>query len=89
MATPEEMSQTGQRMRLVTFYLDEPTRLAVEQRLSVITPDAIKGSMGALLRVLLREFCALPFDDTSLDTLQKKIEAEYVYTTKKNKRSKL
>ena len=83
MATPEEMSKTGQRMRLVTFYLDEPTRLAVEQRLSVITPDAIKGSMGALLRVLLREFCALPFDDTSLDTLQKKIEAEYVYTTKK------
>ena len=76
-------------MRLVTFYLDDETRLAVEQRLSSLVPEAKKGAMAPLIRVLLREFISLPFDDAYLTQYQQKIEEEYLYTTKKNKRSKL
>ena len=89
MSTPVATNQKGQKMQLYAFYLDEPTRLAVEQRLSMLVPDAKKGVMAALIRVLLREFVALPFDDVSLTSLQEKLEAEYIYSTKKNKRSKL
>lgn len=89
MATPVATNQKGQKMQLYAFYLDEPTRLAIEQRLSTLVPDAKKGVMAALIRVLLREFVALPFDDHSLTSLQEKLEAEYVYSTKKNKRSKM
>lgn len=89
MATPVATNQRGQKMQLYAFYLDEPTKLAVEQRLSMLAPDTKKGAFAALLRVLLREFVALPFDDHSLTSLQEKLEAEYVYSTKKNKRSKL
>lgn len=89
MSTPVATNQKGQKMQLCTFYLDDETKLAVEQRLSMLVPDTKKGTMAALLRVLLREFVALPFDDHSLTSLQEKLEAEYVYSTKKNKRSKL
>lgn len=89
MATPVATNSKGQKMELYAFYLDKETKLAVEQRLSMLAPDANKGTMAALLRVLLREFVALPFDDASLTSLQEKIEAEYIYSTKKNKRSKL
>lgn len=89
MATPVATNQKGQKMQLYAFYVDEQTRLTVEQRLSMLVPDVKKGAMAALLRVLLREFVALPFDDASLTSLQEKLEAEYIYSTKKNKRSKL
>ena len=89
MSTPVATNSKGQKMQIYAFYLDEPTKLAVEQRLSMLVPDTKKGAMAALLRVLLREFVALPFDDASLTSLQEKLEAEYVYSTKKNKRSRL
>lgn len=89
MATPVATNQKGQKMQLYAFYVDDETKLAVEQRLSMLVPEAKKGAMAALIRVLLREFVALPFDDVSLTSLQEKLEAEYVYSTKKNKRSKL
>ena len=89
MATPVATNSKGQKMQLYAFYLDDETKLAVEQRLSMLVPDTKKGAFAALLRVLLREFVALPFDDVSLTSLQEKLEAEYVYSTKKNKRSKM
>lgn len=89
MVTPVATNQKGQKMQLYAFYVDDETKLAVEQRLSMLVPDTKKGAMAALLRVLLREFVALPFDDVSLTSLQEKLEAEYIYSTKKNKRSKL
>lgn len=89
MSTPVATNQKGQKMQLYAFYLDDETRLAVEQRLSMLVPEAKKGVMAALIRVLLREFVALPFDDASLTSLQEKLEVEYVYSTKKNKRSRL
>ena len=89
MTTPVATNSRGQKMQIFAFYLDDETRLAVEQRLSMLVPDTKKGAMAALLRVLLREFVALPFDDHSFTSLQEKIEAEYVYTTSKNKRSKM
>lgn len=89
MATPVATNGRGQKMQLYAFYVDDETKLAVEQRLSMLVPDVKKGVMAALLRVLLREFVALPFDDASLTSLQEKLEAEYVYSTKKNKRSRL
>lgn len=89
MSTPVATNQKGQKMQLYAFYVDDETKLAVEQRLSMLVPEAKKGAMAALIRVLLREFVALPFDDASLTSLQEKLETEYVYSTKKNKRSKM
>ena len=86
--TPTFMENREKKMSLFTLYIDENTKLAVQQRLSMLVPDANKGTMASLIRVLLRDFVSLPFDDSLLDSYKEAIE-EYLYTTKKNKRSKL
>ncbi len=87
--TPTFMENREKKMSLFTLYIDENTKLAVQQRLSMLVPDANKGTMASLIRVLLRDFVSLPFDDSLLDSYKEAIEEEYLYTTKKNKRSKL
>lgn len=87
--TPTFKDNREKKMSAFTFYLDDETKLAVQQRLSMIVPDAKKGALAALIRVLLRDFVSLPFDDHMLDYYKDAIEEEYLYTTKKNKRSKL
>ena len=87
--TPTFKDNREKKMSAFTFYLDNETKLAVQQRLSMIVPDATKGALAALIRVLLRDFMSLPFDDHVFDFYKKAIEEEYLYTTKKNKRSKL
>lgn len=87
--TPTFKDGREKKMSAFTFYLDDETKLAVQQRLSMIVPDAKKGALAALIRVLLRDFVSLPFDDHMLDSYKEAIEEEYLYTTKKNKRSKL
>lgn len=82
-------AENNRKMSAFTLYIDDSTKLAVQQRLSMLVPDANKGAIAALIRVLLREFITLPFDDKSLDAYKEAIEKEYLYTTKKNKRSKL
>lgn len=87
--TPTFMENREKKMSSFTLYIDENTKLAVQQRLSMLVPDANKGTMASLIRVLLRDFVSLPFDDSLLDSYKEAIEEEYLYTTKKNKRSKL
>lgn len=80
-------------MRQFTFYLDDITKNNVRIRLEQINMDDVtdapcvplhKGALSALIRSLLREFVQNP-SIVSKD----KIIAEYLYTTHKNKRSKL
>ena len=87
--TPTFMENREKKMSSFTLYIDNNTKLAVQQRLSMLVPDANKGTMASLIRVLLRDFVSLPFDDSLLDSYKEAIEEEYLYTTKKNKRSKL
>ncbi|MBR5199790.1 MAG: hypothetical protein IKW20_08215 [Bacteroidales bacterium] len=74
------------RMRAFTFMLDDVTKVKVLKRLREAGCDSEKGTLSALIRVLLNEFAALS-DDQVLTYLLAEVEKEYLYTTKKNKRS--
>mgnify|MGYP000913443166 CR=1 FL=1 len=73
----ENMSMTQ-----TSFYLDDLTKLRVIRRLKALGLDTDKGTMSATIRVLLRRFTEQK-DDTLID----EIKNEYLFTTKKNKRS--
>jgi hypothetical protein len=75
-------------MKLFNFYLDDVTKLIVLQKMRTLGLDGKKGTLAALIRVLLNEFAES--DDVHHDSIIKyKVEDEYLLTTKKNKRSKL
>lgn len=74
-------------MKAFMFYLDNVTKLEVMQKLQHCGLDTKKGTMSALIRVLLTYFTELIDDDPTLEFIVKKVEEEYVFTTKKNKRS--
>lgn len=76
-------------MKLFNFYLDDLTKLKVLQRLKELGLDTKKGTLSALIRVLLTYFAESINDDSTLEYILRQIEEEYVLTTKKNKRSKL
>ncbi len=73
----ENMSMTQ-----TSFYLDDLTKLRVIRRLKALGLDTDKGTISATIRVLLRRFTEQK-DDTLID----EIKNEYLFTTKKNKRS--
>lgn len=74
-------------MKAFTFMLDDVTKLKVLQKLRENGLDTKKGSMSALIRVLLNNFTELYDDDPTLEYVLKEVEKEYLFTTKKNKRS--
>ena len=74
-------------MKAFTFMLDDITKLCVLQKLRVNGLDTEKGTMSALIRVLLNYFAELPGNDPTLKSIIDKVESEYIFTTKKNKRS--
>ena len=74
-------------MKAFTFMLDDVTKLLVLQKLREMGLDTKKGSISALIRVLLNHFAATPIADPAMIELAKEIEEEYLFTTKKNKRS--
>jgi hypothetical protein len=74
-------------MRAFTFMLDDVTKVKLVKRLREAGCDSEKGTLSALIRVLLNEFAELPDDDPVLIYLLLEVEKEYLYTTKKNKRS--
>jgi hypothetical protein len=76
-------------MKLFNFYLDDITKLKVTQKLTELGLDTKKGTMSALIRVMLDYFAELINDDPTLEYILRRIEEEYVLTTKKNKRSSL
>lgn len=75
------------RMKAFTFMLDDITKLEVLKKLKAIGLDTKKGSISALIRVLLNHFAETPAGDPVMDELVKEVKKEYLFTTKKNKRS--
>ena len=75
------------RMKAFTFMLDDVTKLEVLKKLKALGLDTKKGSISALIRVLLNEFAECPAGLPGMSELAKKVEEEYLFTTKKNKRS--
>ena len=74
-------------MKPFMFYLDDVTKLEVMKKLREQGCDTKKGSLSALIRVLLSEFAAMADGDERLDKLIAKVQEEYIFTTKRNKRS--
>lgn len=73
---------------LFNFYLDNDEKEAAMKKLTKLTGDKPKGQLAAFLRVQIKSFLATP-DDKINPTLIKAINAEYEYSQKLNKRSKL
>lgn len=73
-------------MRTFNFFLDDFTKYEVLVKLRESGCDTAKGSLSALIRVLLSEF-AQETDPDVLARIVAKIQAEYTFTTKRNKRS--
>jgi hypothetical protein len=74
-------------MKAFTFMLDDITKLSVLQKLRINGLDTEKGTLSALIRVLLNYFAELPGNDPTFKQLCGKVKEEYLFTTKKNKRS--
>ena len=74
-------------MKAFTFMLDDITKLCVLQKLRLNGLDTKKGTISALIRVLLNYFAELSPDDPAFELIVQKVEEEYLFTTKKNKRS--
>lgn len=73
---------------LFNFYLDDDIKEKTQSKISRLIGDQPKGQVAALIRVLLRQFVATP-DEKVNPLLLQAIAAEYEYSTKLNKRSKL
>ena len=75
-------------MRPFMFYLDDVTKLQVLQKLRENGLDTAKGTLSALIRVLLSQFAETDSPEW-IEVVCNQVQEEYVFTTKKNKRSKL
>lgn len=84
----EQQLRTHSKMSAFTFYLDDLTKLRVMQKLKELGLDTAKGSLSATIRVLLHDF-AINDNKARNDILRTRIQHEYLFTTKKNKRSTL
>lgn len=73
---------------LFNFYLDNDMKAELVEKLSRLTGDKPKGQVSSLIRVLLKQFLATP-DDKVSRLLIEAIDAEYEYSQKLNKRSRL
>lgn len=76
-----------ERKRLFNFYLDDDIRNEANDKLERIIGEKPKGTLAALIRVLLKQFLATP-DEKINPLLIQAIEAEYEYSAKLNKRSR-
>lgn len=76
-------------MKIFNFYLDEPTKQEVIQKLKDTGFDTKKGTLSALIRALLHFFVELDRDDEMYTKILIDTYEEYLYTTTKNKRSSL
>ena len=76
------------RKTLFNFYLDEDLKQEVQIKLVRLRKEQPKGQVAALIRVLLRQFAATP-DEKINPLLIEAIGAEYEYSQKLNKRSRM
>lgn len=87
MTENDKLYRENVSMRIFTFYLDDLTKLRCIKKLKELGLTEAKGTLSALIRTLLSEFAEKEVSD--LSGLTDKIRAEYMLTTKKNKRSSL
>lgn len=73
---------------LFNFYLDDNQKQKAMEKLERLVGEKQKGLLASFIRVSIAQFNALP-DDKVNPLLLQAIEAEFEYTLKKNKRSKL
>ena len=86
MTEQEKLLRENSRMSAFTLYIDDLTKLKTLLKLKELGIDTKKGSMAATIRVLLNYFADNKFDEIIQADA---IKAEYLFTTKKNKRSSL
>lgn len=72
--------------RLFNFYIDEDLKKQAEAKIVSLTGDQPKGQLAALIRVLLKQFV---MTKTVNPLLVEAVAAEYEYSQKLNKRSRL
>lgn len=75
-------------MNLFNFYLDDADKAKAIEKLNRLLGEQSKGQLASLLRILIKQFIATP-DEKVNKLLLEAIEAEFVYTKTKNKRSNL
>lgn len=73
---------------LFNFYLDDEDKEKAQQKLLRMCGTQSKGQLAALLRILIKQFVATP-DEKTNPLLIEAIEAEYTYSQKLSKRSRL
>lgn len=73
---------------LFNFYLDDELKQQATDKIVRLNGEHEKGQLASLIRVLLKQFVAVPDDDTDM-LLVNAIEDEYQYCLKSSKRSKL
>lgn len=78
----------GNKKSLFNFYLDDGVKQQSIDKLERICGKQEKGLLASLLRVMLNQFVNTP-DEKINPLLVDSIEAEYMYSQKKNKRSRL
>lgn len=76
------------RKTLFNFYLDDELKYEVQTKLIRLRKEEPKGQLAALIRVLLKQFAATP-DDKINPLLIDAIAAEYEFSQKLNKRSRM
>lgn len=74
--------------RLYNFYLEDEDKEKAQQKLLRLCGTQSKGQLAALIRILIKQFIAIP-DDKTNPLLIEAIDAEYSYSQKLNKRSRL
>lgn len=73
---------------LFNFYLEPEVKRQAIEKLERLNGEKSKGQLSALLRVYIKQFLATP-DEKVSRLLLDAVEAEYEYSAKKNKRSRL
>lgn len=76
------------RKSLFNFYLDDDVKREAQDKLIRLTSDQPKGQLASLIRILVKQFVMTP-DEKVNPLLIDAIAAEYEYSQKLNKRSRL
>ena len=74
--------------RLYNFYLDPQMKTELNEKLERLIGEKPKGSLASLIRVQLKQFLSTP-DENVNPLLIQAIDAEYEYSAKLNKRSRM
>lgn len=77
-----------EKKSLFNFYLDNELKEKATDKINRLNGEQSKGQLAALIRVLLKQFVATP-DEKVNPLLIEAVMAEYEFSAKLNKRSRL